>query len=63
MALQCHPINSKRYFIMSSVEIVRNMDGTYSLMIYGREVIRGTRQDCENYAQFEGGDVFIPPRE
>ena len=48
---------------MSSVEIVRNMDGTYSLMIYGREVIRGTRQDCENYAQFEGGDVFIPPRE
>lgn len=48
---------------MSSVEIVKNPDGSYSGLVYGREVVRGTRQECEERLKFEGGDVFIPPRE
>jgi hypothetical protein len=36
-----------------SVEILRNQDGTYSLYIYGREVLRGTYEECEQLESIE----------
>ncbi len=41
---------------MPAVEIVRNPDGSYSAFVYGKEVFRGTREECEARLKFEGGD-------
>lgn len=36
-----------------SVEILRNSDGSYSLYIYGREVFRGSYEECEDRERIE----------
>lgn len=38
---------------MDNVEIINNSDGTFSLRVFDRIVMTGTREECELRASFE----------
>lgn len=38
---------------MKAIEIIDNGDGTYSLRVFDTIVITGSREECEQRAEFE----------